>query len=95
VTEKSIVLIGIASAALSAVYVLAGLVRLRTDRITAYNKFYRANLVALLITQPFAFYVATFIPVLALGINLAALFTLQYLLEHERKLGVKAKRRLR
>lgn len=85
--EKSIVLIGIASAAVSGMLVLAGLLTMRSNRVVAFQKIYRANLVSVLITQPFAFYVATFVPILALAINLTAMVTLQYLLEQERKLA--------
>ncbi len=87
-TEQVIVWIGISSAIFAAMYVLGGLVSLRRNRFAAYQKLYRANLISVLLTQPFAFYVATFVPLLALVINLGALFTLQYLMDQERrKLG--------
>lgn len=83
ILEQSIVMIGVGSAVVSAGLVLAGLMRLRTNRLLAFQKFYRANLVSVLVTQPFAFYVATFIPVLALAISLGAMATLQYVMAQE------------
>ncbi len=83
--EQTIVWIGIASATLAVLYVLRGLYALRLNRLAAFQKLYRANLIAILLTQPFAFYVATFVPLIALAINLAALFTLQFLIDQEKK----------
>lgn len=84
--EQIIITVGLASAGLSVIFVLKGLVELRKDRFQAFQKFYRANLVSVLITQPFAFYVAAFLPTLALGISLAAMVSLQYLAKQEQKL---------
>ncbi len=84
--EQTIVLIGIGSAILAGCYVLHGLLLLRGSRLKAFQKLYRANLISILLTQPFAFYVATFVPMLALAISLGSMFTLQYLINQERKL---------
>lgn len=83
--EQTIVILGVGFAVLAGLYILRGIFELSYDRITAYQRFYRGNLISVLLMQPFALYVATFVPILALGINLLALFTLQYLLSLEKR----------
>lgn len=84
--EIAIVVCGIAFATLTSFYILSGISGLSQSRILAYRRFYRGNLVSVLLMQPFALYVATFIPIIALGINLISLFGLQYLLTLEKRL---------
>lgn len=83
--EQTIVILGVGFAVIAALYILRGIFALSADRTDAYQKFYRGNLISVLLMQPFALYVATFVPIIALGINLLALFTLQYLLSLERR----------
>ena len=85
VIEQVIVILGITFAVIAAMYILRGIFDLCSSRTDAYAKFYRGNLISVLFMQPFALYVATFIPILALGINLLALFGLQYLLSLEKR----------
>jgi hypothetical protein len=82
---KTIAVLGIGFAVLAGLYILRGIFDLASNRVEAYQKFYRGNLIAVLFMQPFALYVATFVPIIALGINLLALFTLQYLLSVEQR----------
>lgn len=84
--EQTIILLGIISAAVSGLFVLNGLRLIRRNRLQSYHQLYRANLVSVLVTQPFAFYVATFVPMIALIVSLCSLVTFQYLMAQERKL---------
>ncbi len=85
VVEEIIVVLGVGFAILSALFILRGIFALGTDRVEGYRKFYKGNLISVLLMQPFALYVATFVPIIALGINLWALFTIQYLLTLEER----------
>ncbi len=83
--EQTVVTLGIGFAMIAGLYVLRGIFELSASRTVAFQKFYRGNLIAVLLMQPFALYVATFVPILTLGINLLALFGLQYLLSLEKR----------
>lgn len=83
IAEQIIVVMGLGSAVVAALYVIRGLVLLPRHRGDGYRRIYRANLISILFTQPFAFYVAAFIPVLSLLINIASFFALRYLIERE------------
>lgn len=83
--EQTIVILGVGFAVIAGTYILRGIFELSTSRTVAYQRFYRGNLISVLLMQPFALYVATFAPILALGINLLALFGLQYLLSLEKR----------
>ncbi|HEX3095660.1 MAG TPA: hypothetical protein VHQ20_00890, partial [Patescibacteria group bacterium] len=85
--EQMIVVLGVGFAGIAGLQILRGIFDLGHDRAEAYRKFYRGNLISVLLMQPFALYVATFGPIIALGINLFALFTLQYLLSLEKRHG--------
>jgi hypothetical protein len=83
--EQIIVVLGVGFAVIAGSYILRGIVELGNSRALAYQKFYRGNLISILLMQPFALYVATFPPIVALGINLLVLFGLQYLLSLEKR----------
>ena len=85
VVEQIIVILGVGFAVLASMYILRGIFDLATSRLEGYRKFYRGNLIAVLLMQPFALYVATFGPIIALGINLLSLFTVQYLISLEER----------
>lgn len=85
VVEEMIVTLGVGFAILSGLFILRGIFDLGKDRVLGYRKMYRGNLISVLLMQPFALYVATFAPIIALGLNLLALFTLQYLLTLEQR----------
>ncbi len=89
VAEQIIVVLGAGFAVIAATNILWGIFDLGTSRIEGYRKFYRGNLISVLLMQPFALYVATFGPIIALGINLVVLFALQYLLALEKRRGPK------
>ncbi|HMQ02144.1 MAG TPA: hypothetical protein PKD79_03715 [Candidatus Doudnabacteria bacterium] len=84
-TQQLIVVIGMGSAVIAAMYVVRGLVLLRKNRLEGFSRIYRANLISILLTQPFAFYVASFVPVLSLIINILSFIALRYLIELEER----------
>ncbi len=83
--DRGIVIMGISFAVFSFLFIISGLSIFNRNRYEAYRKFYKANLLAVFLIQPFAFYVATILPLFALGINLVSIFALQYLIEQEQK----------
>ncbi len=85
ITEQLIIILGIGFAVISSSYIIRGIFDLSKSRTEAYSRFYRGNLISILLMQPFALYVATFIPIIALGVNLLTLFGLQYLLSLEKR----------
>lgn len=85
ITEQVIIVLGVGFAVIASSYIIRGIFDLSRSRAEAYHRFYRGNLISILLMQPFALYVATFVPILALGINLLALFGLQYLLALENR----------
>jgi hypothetical protein len=85
VVEQAIIVFGVTFAIIAALHILRGIFDLGSDRREAYIKFYLGNLISVLFMQPFALYAATFVPILALGVNLLALFGIQYLLSLEKR----------
>ncbi len=82
-SETIILVFGFMSAAIASIYFFWGLLKYRRNITTAYRYFYRSNLLLVLITQPFIFYIATFVPLIALAINLTSLFCLRYIIDKQ------------
>ncbi|HUP20162.1 MAG TPA: hypothetical protein VM778_09440 [Gemmatimonadota bacterium] len=76
----------LAASGLSAAFIVAGVVRLRRARLSAYSSFERAILVSILLVQPFSFYAEQFAALVELAFNLSVLAALRAVirLEEER-----------
>lgn len=72
------------ASALSGVFVLYGVVRMRAARLAAYRWFERAMLVSILLVQPFSFYLDQFGALVQLIFNLTILAALRYMIHEER-----------
>ena len=73
----------IASAALSAVFVLLGVIALRASRVRALRMFQRSILVSIFLTQLFMFYRDQWSALTVLAFNLVVLATLNFVIGHD------------
>ncbi len=69
---------------LSGAFVLWGIVRVRRSRVVAYEWFVRSVLIAILVTQVFAFYKEQFSALVGLLLNVGLLIALRFGIEQER-----------
>jgi len=73
-----------AASALSAVFAVWGMLRIRSSRAAAFRMFERSVLVTVLLTQPFAFYREQFWALIGLGFEVVVLLALRYMMARER-----------
>lgn len=69
--------------AASGVLVIIGIGLLHQSRLSAYRMFHRAVLITVLLTQVYAFYQHQLIALGGLGINVAILLCLRYMIDQE------------
>ncbi len=77
-------ILALASSLFSAVYVLIGVLRLRSNRLAAYTAFKTSVLITLFITQVFAFFREEFGALLGFMVNLLVLLALDYMIVQEK-----------
>jgi hypothetical protein len=75
--------LGIAMPALASVFVVAGIFRIRSDRLAAYQRFNSAILIQIFLVQVIAFYRDQFVALIGLGGNILILAVLQYMINQE------------
>jgi hypothetical protein len=66
-------------------FVVVGMIKLKQNRLDAYDFFRRGLLINLFVTQFFAFYRVQFVAVFSLALNLALLAAVHYLQQLERQ----------
>jgi hypothetical protein len=74
----------LASFALSSVFTLLGVLRIRRSRLRAFEMFERSLFVSILLTQVFSFYKEQFSALMGLIGNVVVLITVRFVLEQER-----------
>jgi hypothetical protein len=75
--------IGLASATIAALIVIAGVIKMRFSRLEAYRLLKNAVLVQIFLVQVFLFYHAQFLALLGLAGNLCVLLVLYYMINQE------------
>lgn len=83
-TLSFIDLAGLASATLAAILVIAAILRLRKNRLEAYQLFKNAVLIQIFLVQVFLFYRAQFLALLGLVGNICVLLVLFYMIDQEK-----------
>jgi hypothetical protein len=78
---------GIVSSLCSAILVIIGMARLRFSRLAAYQMFERALLVAIFVTEVFAFYREQLAAIAGLAFNVLILVTVRYMMIEEQDLS--------
>lgn len=76
--------IGLASATIAALIVIAGVVKMHSSRLEAYQLFKNAVLVQIFLVQVFLFYHAQLLALLGLAGNLVVLLVLYYMIRQEK-----------
>jgi len=77
-------LMGLASATVAALIVIAGVLKMRSSRLEAYEFFKNAVLVQIFLVQVFLFYRAQLLALLGLAGNLCVLLVLYYMIRQEK-----------
>jgi hypothetical protein len=82
-----VVIMQFVSSAIAGLFVLAGILKMRKDRLRAYDLFPKSLLVDILITQLFSFYLSQFRDLYILFINLALYVALRFFIQQESRIA--------